>query len=324
MKKKRRIFLYALIIFLYTSFFSIQVQADNTTNIICTNSILADFTSNLIKKNVSIEYIMPSGVCPALYDTTPSDVNKILSADIIISLGSSKMEGWFDSLLEYNQDSSLIETSYMGEWNFPSGAKKYVEKIRDELFLALPDLKDNIQINAQVYLEKINETADKLQQKIIDNESVEKKVICMQWQKDFVEWLGLNVTYSYTSPESLSLQDELNVINAAVDEDVYAIIDNLQSGTNFGARVASESGANHIIFTNFPKAIPGVDTYIDMISYNTEQLIKGIATYEYKQGEISALEGTISELEVQRNASIAGGIILGILAVVLLLLYKKK
>ena len=218
----------------------------------------------------------------------------------------------------------MIETSYMGEWNFPSGAKKYIERIRDELSYTLPDLKDRIQINTQVYLNKINETADKLQQKIIDNESVGKKVICMQWQKDFVEWLGLNVTYSYSSLESLSLQDELNVINTAVNEDVYAVIDNLQSGTNFGARVASESGANHIIFTNFPKAIPGVDTYIDMISYNTEQLIKGIATYEYKQGEIVSLEGTISELEIQRNASFAGLVILGILAVVLVLLYKKK
>lgn len=324
MKGIRRIFLYTLILFLYISFFSIQVQADNNTNIICTNSILADFTSNLIKENVSIDYIMPSGVCPALYDTTPSDVNKILSADIVISLGSSKMEGWFDSLLEYNQDCSLIETGYMGEWNLPSGAKKYIEKIRDELLLVLPEPKDTIQINAQVYLEMINKTADELQQKIMDNESAEKKVICMQWQKDFVEWLGLNVTYSYASPESLSFHDELGVINAAVDDDVYAVIDNLQSGTSFGARVASESGANHIIFTNFPKAIPGVDTYIDMISYNTEQLIKGIASYEYKKGEIAALEGTISELEVQRNVAIAGVIILGILASILILLYKKK
>jgi ABC-type Zn uptake system ZnuABC Zn-binding protein ZnuA len=267
---------------------------------------------------------MPSGVCPAFYDSSPSDVNKILSADIVISLGSLKMEGWFDSLLEYNQECYLIETSYMGEWNVPSNVKKYVDKIQDELSLILPHLKDTIQINTQIYLDKINETSVELQQKIVDNESVGKKVICMQWQKDFIEWLGLNVTLSYSSPESLSLQDELNIITAASNKDVYAVIDNLQSGTSFGARVASESGSNHIIFTNFPYAIPGVDTYLDMIKYNTEQLINGIETYEYKQGEITALEGMISELEVQRNASITAVVILGILAFVLIVLYKKK
>ncbi|EMR74445.1 ABC-type metal ion transport system, periplasmic component/surface adhesin [Thermoplasmatales archaeon SCGC AB-540-F20] len=85
---KRKYMLICIIAMLLLSFFTITTQAEETkTAIICTNSILADFTSNLLTENVTIEYIMPAGVCPAHFDTCPSDVSKIASADVIISLG---------------------------------------------------------------------------------------------------------------------------------------------------------------------------------------------------------------------------------------------
>ena len=307
-----------------SSSFMLQAQAEETTTtIVCTNSILADFTSNILTDNVTIEYIMPAGVCPAHFDTSPSDVSLITSADIIISLG---WEPWLDSLLASsgNTDVKQIKCSQLGEWNIPSGAIKYVEKIRDELSLLLPEYNDTIQANAQAYLTEINGTAEYLQSIVISNGSVGKKVICMQWQKDFVEWLDLNVTYSYAPPESLSVQDELDIINAASSGDICAVIDSLQSGTDFGARVTSESGASHIIFTNFPGAIPGTDTYLEMIIYNTNQLTEGIEAYEYKQGGLQELESQISGLEVQRNASLVIAAMFGILACVFVVMYKKK
>ena len=136
--------------------------------------------------------------------------------------------------------------------------------------------------------------------------------------------LGLNVTYSYGSENLLSVQDKLKVSDAASVGDIYAIIDNLQSGTEFGAQIASETGASHLIFTNFPEAVPGANTYLEMITYNTNQLIDGIATYEYKQGDIEELENKLSSIELERNASIAAAVICGILAGVFLVLYKRR
>ena len=322
--KQKTMLFSVLMMVVLSSCFMLQSQAEeNTTTIICTNSILADFTSNILTDNVTIEYIMPAGVCPAHFDTCPSDVSLIASADIIISLG---WEPWLESLLTSsgNIDVEQIKCVQLGEWNIPSGAKKYVEKIRDELSLLLSDYNNSIQTNAQNYIIQIDETAEYLQNIVINNGSVGKKVICMQWQKDFVEWLGLNVTYSYASPEGLSVRDELDVINATSGGDICAVIDNLQSGIDFGAKVASESGASHIIFTNFPGAIPGTDTYLEMITYNTKQLLEGIGIYEYKQGGILELESQISRLELQRNTSLVVAVIFGILTCVFVVMYKKK
>ena len=320
--KRRYLITVSSALFILISFTTISTADD--INILCSNSVLADFTSNLIKENVSIEYIMPAGVCPAFYDTTPSDINKIVNANIIISFGSTQKEPWLSGLLIHNTDYTLIECKDLGEWNIPLGAEEYVELLKDELSLALPGKNATIKSNAEYYIDQIDEKSQELIEMVENGGHTNKKVICMQWQKDFIEWLGLNVTYSYEPPQGLSVQDELDVINAASTGDIYTVVDNLQSGTDFGASVASETGKSHVIFTNFPGAIPGTDTYLDMITYNTEQLIEGIEAYEYKQGEIASLEDQIENLEVQRNASLIVTIIFALIALFLIVMYKRK
>jgi ABC-type Zn uptake system ZnuABC Zn-binding protein ZnuA len=320
--QKKYILLFIGISLFFTCFtYTIQAE-ESDINIICSNSILADFTSNLITEKATIEYIMPSGVCPAFYDTTPSDVSKIISADIVITFGSPQKEPWIGNLLSYNPDADLIECKNLGEWNIPTGAITYIQLLTNELSNLLPFLNETINENAQIYTDQINDESQQLLDMIEVNDYINKKIVCMKWQEDFLIWLGLNVTYSYGPPQGLSVQDELEVI--AASENAYAIVDNLQSGTDFGARIASELGATHVIFTNFPGAIPNTDTYLDMITYNTEQLIKGIATYEQKQGEISDLQSQISDLELQRNISLVLALIFVILTFTIFIMYRKK
>ena len=323
--------LIALLVIVTMQSVALSVQAEEETmTIMCTNSILADFSAQLLQENVTVEYIMPAGVCPAHFDTSPSDVTKIASADFIISLG---WEPWLDSLVTSagNNDAIHIRCSNLGEWNYPAGAEKYITTLRDEFALYLPAMNETIHTNADAYIVEINQTVEHLKEMIVDNGFQGKNVICMQWQEYFVETLGLNISYAYGPPESLSMQDELAVITAASQVDICAIIDNLQSGTEFGARVAAESGASHVIFTNFPHALPGTDTYLDMLTYNTNQLIEGMKTYDYKASEttqsgvsILDLEKDISSLELQRNLLLTGFLILALTMVVLVLLYKKQ
>jgi len=321
--KRKKLILFAGIILISLCFSPYLHSEEVTTTIICTNSILADFTKNILKDNVKIDYIMPASACPIHFDTSPSDVSKISSANIIISLG---MEPWLADLLDNSDNSnySEIKCSQLGEWNIPSGAKKYVKIIRDGLSIILPSQNITIQANAKEYIEKINSTAENLKEMIITNGFTGKKIISMEWYKDYLEWLGLNVTHYYAPPERLSTQDIFNVTKAASAGDVCAIIDNFQSGTDFGANIASKSGSIHLIFTNFPGAIPNTDTYLDMITYNNQQLVKGITAYEYKKGEISDLENRVSSLEIERNIYSIGIIILALFAFIMIVLYKKK
>jgi len=148
--------------------------------------------------------------------------------------------------------------------------------------------------------------------------------VSMEWQKDYLEWIGLNVTYYYPPPEGLSVQDELEVITAASEEGVSAVVDNLQSGTEFGARVAGESGVSHVIFSNFPGAVPNTDTYLEMITYNTDQLIKGIKSFDLTTTQTRELQSQLDAVELQRNAFGVTTIIALILCGIIFMMYRKK
>lgn len=327
MKRKQKLLeISLLLITLLLIITSINVDAQDSNEeikIICTNSALADFTSNIITENSTIDYIMPAGACPAHFDTTPSDIDKIVNADIIISLG---WEPWLEDLINKseNQEYSEIKCAGLGEWNIPTGAIKYIQKIRDGLVQILPEYNTTIQQNAENYIQEINETAERLKQQIENQGLKNRKVVCIEWYKDFLNYFGLNVSYYYGAPEGLSVQDEIDVINAVSNEDVSAVIDNLQSGTTFGAKVASETGKSHVILTNFPDAIPGTDSYFKTIQYNINQTINGIQTYDYKKGDIQNLENQIDEITLQRNASIAISGILVVLTLILFIMFKRK
>ena len=82
--------------------------------IMCTNSVLADFTANLVDGSAEVDYIMPAGECPSHFDTSPGDVYRIANADVVISLG---WEPWLDDLLvaAENEDVSTEEALSISE-----------------------------------------------------------------------------------------------------------------------------------------------------------------------------------------------------------------
>jgi len=302
------------------------ISAEDSISIVCTNTILADFTSEITKNissNVTIDYIMPAGACPAHFDTRPSDVSKIINADVIISLG---WEPWLEGLINKSGKTSVdeIKCSNLGEWNVPKRAITYVECIQNGLSTIFPAYENIFASNADEYINLITITSEQLKETIQEQGLADRQIIAMAWQQEFLTGLGLNVTKSYGPPEGLSVQDELSVLSAATEYDISVIVDNLQSGIDFGARISEETGIVQVIFTNFPGAFPNTDSYIDMLIYNTNELIKGIQNYDSTTEQVRDLSNQLSTMTMQRNASLVFVAIFGALAIMFYVLFKKK
>ena len=310
--RNRKFLTLALVTALLASAFIVPAmstaEVTEELRIVCADTILADFTENIVGDFATIEYLRPAGICPAHYDARPSDANEVAQADIIVQLG---WEGWLNDLVvsSGNADVPRVRCSGLGEWNYPEGAKAHVDKIAEGLSGILPEHVSTISANAQAYKALIDTKAAELQSKVVAEGVKGRQVVCMEWQVDFVEWLGFDVVASYAPPETLSLVDQLNITETASSGDVVMVIDNLQSGTEFGAHVASETGVSHVILTNFPSAYPNTYTYLDMIEYNTDKLIDGAKTYEYKRGDIADLESQVDDLEFQNTLLLTMAII---------------
>jgi hypothetical protein len=108
-------------------------------------------------------------------------------------------------------------------------------------------------------------------------------VVSMAWQAEFVTWLGFQVPVTYGIPASLSLRDLVTLASAGQDAGAEVVVDNLQSGVNFGAKLAREIGGIHVVLSNFPGAMPFTATVIDLLRRNAQAMFSAIEPLEAEQ-----------------------------------------
>ena len=241
--------------------------------VLTTTSILADFTSRIGKDKLEVVSIIPPGVCPAHYDLKPSDIDAALKAKVIFYHG---FEPWLEKLVQSTGAPEKKMVVLKGGWHPFFKAIELVEKIQEELSRIDPENASYYERNKDEIVQSIKETAEKIKQEAQKLNISKYKVICMLWQRSFVEWMGLNVVEGFPPPERISLKKAQKLVNLGKKKKVKLIIDNLQSGTNFGYNLAQDIGARQVIFTNFPGAVPGTETYEKMIMYNANELFNEI------------------------------------------------
>lgn len=316
MRRRNHMLLYIVALLIAVSFLvppAGAVQMEEEVRVVCANSILADFASNVIGDHGRVEYLMPAGVCPSHYDARPSDADMVEEADVIIMMG---WEGWLNNIISStgNDDALVIRCGDLGEQNLPEDVKGFVGRIAAQLGEAYPDFAPDVSANAAAYQASIDAKAEELSKRVEAEGLAGTKLVVMQWHKAFVESLGFEAVGAFGPPESLSVQDQLNVTETASRGDVVMVVDNLQSGTDFGALVAKKARKSHVVLTNFPDAAPGTYTYLDMIDYNTAQLIEGAQEYQRKQGEIADLEAQVEDLELQNTLLLTMAVIFLVIA----------
>ena len=241
--------------------------------IVCTTSILADFTREVGKEYIQVKEIVPAGMCPAHYDIKPSDIYTVSKATIIFSHG---FEPWLQNLIESSGNKTTQIIRVKGPWNPPSLAVAKIEMINESLCNNIPEKAEYFNKSATDLIKTIHTNSKQIIEEANNLQVSKIKVICNEFQKDFVSWLGFNVIATYPSPEMISTKQFLKLLLKGKTENITLIIDNLQSGTEFGSKLAFDLGATQIVLSNFPGATPETDSYVKLIKYNATQLFNGI------------------------------------------------
>ncbi|RLI34786.1 hypothetical protein DRO55_06045, partial [Candidatus Bathyarchaeota archaeon] len=287
-----------------------------------TTTILSSFVEQVGGERVTVISIVPPGVCPAHYDITPSDVYAVSRASLILYSG---FEPWLDNLIKTSGNVNVTKVKIGGPWHPYTAALTYVRRVRDALSNVLPEYSDIFEDNARMVCEEINATAQEIMNNATRLGVSDVKVVCMLWQKGFVEWMGFQIVATYLPPERMSLSDVMTLTNTAEKEGVALVIDNLPSGYSLGAKLAADIGAQHVILTNFPGAIPGTETYAKMIKYNAKQLFDAVKRYQLIQGEIRELNESLKAANLYVKILAATTVIFLVTTVVeAILLYRRR
>lgn len=280
---------------LLTSLNVSPVMADDAAKpiVVCTTNVLGSLVQELVGENVSVVVLAQPGICPADFDIKPSDVYAVSNAGLLL-YHDIPGEFWLQGLVDASGNTNLTKVKIPGVYNTPEGAKRCIRWVGGNLSTALSmDL--DAKVNAMVA--NVDAAANAIQSEAQDLNVTAVKVVCMKWQKTFVEWVGFDVVATYNPPETLSAGDVTTLVETAQNESVALIIDNLQISAEFGAGIASEVGAVHVVLTNFPGAIPGTGNLAQMFSYNAEQLFEGTRAWRSTRelrGEIESLRNQLT------------------------------
>lgn len=267
----------------------VSINADEKVKVVSTTTILEKFAKEVGGEKVDVMSLVQPGVCPAHFDVRPSNVYDVSEASLILCHG---FEPWLDDLINSSGNKDVKKVLLKGSWSTPDSAMQRVEEVKDALSEVSPENAEYFNENADKMIEEIRETAESIK-KEAESLNVENiDVICMEWQKEFVEWVGFNTIATYGPPEKVSMKD----INELVKKKAVLVIDNLQSGTKLGSQIASEIGAYHVILTNFPNAVPETETFSKMMEYNADQLFNAVKAEKENPEESSDIFKIVSAI----------------------------
>ncbi|WP_239441552.1 metal ABC transporter substrate-binding protein [Methanospirillum hungatei] len=252
-----------------------------------TTSVLWEPIQFIGGEKVHAIYITDPSICPHMQtDIVPNrmqmQIEFIRDADLYVahndSLDAEMVIPYIDRFMDANGFKPITwKTVIPGtSWNTPDTAKNLSEQVAGWLRQADPSNASYYESRLTEYLDKID-SADltEAEKDVIRNQDV----IVMIWQSDAADkWLGLNIVNVFgpdfynqgqNTPRAL-VSDIYN--SPEKYRNVRYIIENMQSEEM--AKGVEEAlkyhgiNAKRVIFTNFPKSLPNVESLPDVLAYN--------------------------------------------------------
>jgi len=318
MKNKKLLTIGIVLMLLPILFLSIaQAQVPEKPVIVCTTSAVGSLVESFLRDTAEVLVLVQPGLCPADFDMKPGYVDAVSKAQILFKQDIPG-EFWLTGLLEAAGTPDLTVVAIPGAYNTPEGAKSYILSVGGNLSQLL-----DIDLTSQIseMLNDVDEVSDWMASQAEALQASTVNVICMNWLKTFIESAGFTVVATYNPPETLSAGDITSLLETAQNEVVALVVDNLQIDVEFGAGIASQVGAEHLVLTNFPGAIPNTETLPKMLRYNAEQLFNGTVTWQ----STSTLKAETADLQNQVTIfQITTSLAVVVVAVEAVLLYAKR
>lgn len=299
---------------------TMPVKAESSKPIIvCTTSAVGSLVQEYLADSADVVVLVQPSLCPADFDMKPSDIYAVSNAKILFKQNIPG-EFWLQDLLDAAGNPSLTQVAIPGAYNTPEGARNYIRWVGGNLSEIL-DIDLDAKISAM--LADVDAVSNWMASQAEALQASSVKVICMKWLKTFVESAGFQVVATFNPPETLSAGDITTLVNTAQSEDVALIVDNLQIDVEFGKSIAAQVGADHVVLTNFPGAIPGTANLTQMFRYNAAQLFNATSTWRSTatlRAEMEELKNQVTIYQI--TTSLAG--IIAIVEAVWLYIRRKR
>lgn len=271
----------------------------NAYQVITTTSIFADLAKMALGDAAHIESIIPAGADVHTFEPSPSDVEKIQSADLIIANGLG-LDGWIQSLIDA-AGTGEADTLLLGEgldqesgwvylsnaetpgtfdphiWLDPKGAALYVQRIADHVSRNAPDLAQRIAATSADGITKINAIDADLAVDFAAIDPDQRKIVTMHDAFGYfarayeIEIVGVAVASPGQDPSAQEIRALIDAIRAA---GVTALFSEVQLPSKVLDQIAAETGATVLqdLYSDALGASPA-DSYLGVMRTNADAIL---------------------------------------------------
>lgn len=241
-----------------------QRERETKISVVVSTTMIAAVVQEIGGTTVTVEALVPGGMCPGHFDIKPRQMQEIERSDLFL------YHGWEHWLPKVTQATGLgtqrIGIDIPGEWMVPDVHVQAIHNVRDLMISLRPEHETYYGERALAYENSVLSEARSICGTL--RPYGQTPVICSELQADFLTWAGFDVLETYGRAESMSPKTLESLIKAGKLHDVRLVVDNRQSGPSVGAGVAREIGAEHVVLTNFP--VDG--SYLDALRSNVKAL----------------------------------------------------
>ena len=271
----------------------------NAYQVITTTTIFADLAKMALGDAAHIESIIPAGADVHTFEPSPSDVEKIQSADLIIANGLG-LDSWIQSLIDaagkgeadtlllgegLDQESGWVYLSNAETpgtfdphiWLDPKGAALYVQRIADHVSRNAPDLAQRIAATSADGITKINAIDADLAVDFAAIDPDQRKIVTMHDAFGYfarayeIEIVGVAVASPGQDP---SAQEIRALIDAIREAGVTALFSEVQLPSKVLDQIAAETGATVLqdLYSDALGASPA-DSYLGVMRTNADAIL---------------------------------------------------
>jgi len=284
---KRKLVPGILAVLLLAILFTLSSCTQQSADIIAGSSLITNIIQDVADDKVEPHTLIPPGVCPGHYDVKPSDIVALANSKALFIHDYQENFQNIAGLIEAaeNPDLIIMVINVTGNWMTPPVQAEAVDKIAQALGEIDPENAAYYQEKAAKRAQAILAKGEEVEDRLLEAELEEVKVICADMQAGFVEWAGFNITATYGRPEDLSVADVEQLVTEAKEAGVALVIDNLQSGATAASEtMAQDIGAIQVTISNFPGGFENTETWEKAIDKNVDLLLEALDEWREQYG----------------------------------------
>ncbi len=273
-----------------------EAERQEGLQIVTSFSVLADLAENIVGDRGTVDFLVPVGDNPEDYEPLPSDMQRVSNADVLFVNGWGLEEGIERSMAHITDNivfvtEGITPIPLAGEdapdphaWlDAQLVADFYVENILTALVELDPTRAEEYRENAKAYVSDLKDL-DMWIKEQVKQISEDNKVIVVSENalKYYGEAYGFQTEgiWELNSHEEGTPQQMARVIDLVIDASIPAVFVETTVDKRYMTIISSETGvpiAGEIYTDALGLPGSGADTYIKMMEYNTNVIVRGLS-----------------------------------------------